>query len=389
MKKPISILMLFSSFLLVTTGCWDNVELNEQAIMLAIAMDLEEDGTYQVSAQFVIPSKLGSAEAGGGEQGENFFVETGRGKNVYDAIKNMQPKLSRTIFRGHRQSIYIGERLAKHGMKDILDMITRDADVRMRSDISVIKGNQAMEALKITYPFETTSALASIKIHDQFDKAANTAFLDLVIASNSKSTSPSIPAWELVSESASQGGEAKKEKRMQAAGSAVFNRELQLVGFLDEVERKDKMWIVGNLSNETITVYIPQGHGQVSLDIRDLKSKVHPVLQGNRIKMNVELSGEGEVRQNNTTFDLMKPHQVEVLEAQLEDYCKNRVSQLIQKVQKKYGADIFGFGDTIFRRYPSRGEEMVSKWETEFAQLDVSVNVDLTIRLIGLTGPSD
>lgn len=381
-KRPIAF-MLFCLSLLAATGCWDMRELNDHAIILGIGIDLAPDGDYQVSAQFVIPSKMGSSETAGGGKGENFFVETGSGNNIYDALQNMQTKISRDIFRSQRQSIYIGERLARHGLREILDIFTRDPELGLRADISVIKGSQAKDALKISYPFESASAIASVKLHDQFEVAANTSLLDFLKATASESSSSSTLAWVLNSSPSSQG---QDQKTFQFAGSAIFDKNLKLVGFLYVDETTDKMWISGRLTHQPMTTFIPQGDGKITVDVKKLKSKIKPLLVGNKVKIEITLSGEGEVKNNDTKFDLTQSKKVEIVEKELEKYYKNRVYQLIHSVQKKYGTDIFGFDDTIFRKHPSQWKTIKNEWDKKFSEADVSINVDLTIHLIGLTG---
>ncbi|MBD1383505.1 Ger(x)C family spore germination protein [Metabacillus arenae] len=378
MKKKRIVFMLFSLSLLLMTGCWDSIELNDQAIVLGIGADLTEDGNYQLSAQVVLPSSMGSSESGGG-QGKQFYVATEKGATYYEAFENLQAKISRRLNRGQKQSVYIGERLAEHGIRDIIDSFTRDPDARVMGDISVVKGHQALDALKISDPLESASALASLKIHEQKDIAANTRLLDFLVVNARESMSPSPPALGL----------EQDQNALKSVGSAILNKNLKLVGFLNEGETKDKMWVLGNLSYQDITASIPQGKGKINLRTTNLKSKIQPMINPYKAKFKITLTGEGEVRLNNTNFDLTKPDKVEIMEHELEKYFEKRVSQLIKKVQKEYKTDIFGFGDAIFRKDPSQWKKIKNEWGKEFSEADISVKVDLTIHLIGMTGTSE
>lgn len=104
------------------------------------------------SAQIVIPSKLGTSQQGGGDgKGQGYYVVTGKGENVTAAASNMQTKISRESFAGHRQVIVVGEQLAKQGLKPILDEYSRNPDVRLRTDIFVVKGGTAKELSATSY----------------------------------------------------------------------------------------------------------------------------------------------------------------------------------------------------------------------------------------------
>ncbi|MBT2723311.1 Ger(x)C family spore germination protein [Bacillus sp. ISL-46] len=381
MKKFLSLIIFFLS-LLVMTGCWDSKELNDQAIAFGFSMDVAENGTYQVSGQFIIPSKMATGEKGGGG-GSAFFVETAKGKDLYEARQNLQNKLSRTIFKNQRLSIYIGERLARRGIKEIVDMITRDPEAGIRTDISVVKGGQGLDVLKTFYPLESNSSQASLKIHEQFDTAANTTFLNLVVTSTNASSS-SLPAWTLDSSSRNES----QQKNLKFAGSAIFNENLKLVGYLNNEEAKNQMWITEKLSYQYITLFIPQENGNISVELRNLKRNIRTTFQGNKVKVHLTLTGNGEVKQNNTTFDLTQSNKVNTVEKEVEEQFEKSVRHLIKKAQKKYKTDIFGFGDTIFRRHPTQWKKIKNDWKKEFTEADVTVDVNIAIRLIGLTGSS-
>ncbi|GJM70963.1 hypothetical protein HMSSN036_31790 [Paenibacillus macerans] len=55
-------------------------------------------------------------------------------------MQQMQTKLSRLVFRGHRRIIVIGEPLARKGLKDVLDTYTRDPNLKLRTDVFIVKG---------------------------------------------------------------------------------------------------------------------------------------------------------------------------------------------------------------------------------------------------------
>lgn len=368
-------------------GCWDAKELNEQAIVLGFSWDVAKNGSYQVSGQFLIPAKMSTGEKGGGGGEGSTFIATADGKSVYEARQNLQNKLSRQIFRNQRQSIYIGERLAKRGIKDILDMIIRDPEAGVRTDISVVKGKQGVDVLKMSYPLESNSSQASLKIHKQLGTAANATFLNLVVTSTNVSNSSSVPAWTLAS-SSPKGSQELSQSSIRFTGSAIFNKDLKLVGFLNLEEAKDQMWITEKLSYLNRTVLIPQGDGEVSLEVRNLQSSIRPTIQGNKVKVHITLTGDGEVKQNRTTFDLTQSNKVNIVEKDVEEQFERSVLHLIKKLQKKYKTDIFGFGSAIYRKYPAHWNQIKNEWKQEFTKVDVSVDVNIAIRFIGLTGTS-
>ncbi len=378
--------------LFFTTGCWDRTELNDLALELAWGIDKAQNGAVEVSAQVIIPSKVsGRQGGGGGSQGKSFLVETGIGKDSFDAVQSMQTKLSRQVFRGHRRVILIGEPLARQGIKDVLDTYTRDPDIRLRTDIFVVKGGTAKDFLKRPYPLENIPALATFKEYNQVGSLKEEAFLNFLISATSEGSSPTMPAVAIGSDSSSQDDAEEEEqssaKGLRIVGTAIFDKNLKLLGFLNMDEGRALRWVTGNLTEQTITAAVPQEKGNVSLILINMGSKIQPVLHGNHIKLNVSLTGKGGVRENNTNLDLAQSKNLTLVQNALDKQVEKSVIKTITKVQKEYGTDVFEFSGAIHRKYPYQWKSLKTDWDKNFSEAEISVKVNLIVRRVGLTGP--
>src|SRR5690625_408274 len=69
---------------------------------------------------------------------------------------------------------------------------------------------------------------------------------------------------------------------------------------------------------------------------------------------------------------------------------KKRINQIIEetihKVQDEYKTYIFGFGETIYRSHPKVWKKVKKDWEENFANLNVEVNVNVSIKQLGTIG---
>jgi spore germination protein KC len=298
----------------------------------------------------------------------------------------MQTKLSREVFRGHRRVIVIGEKLAKRGLASVLDTYSRDPDIRLRTDMLIVKGSTAKDFLEASYPFEDIPALGAMKEHNQVGGLGDTSLLNFLIAFMSDGTTPVLPIIELIHSSKKQ--DQKNPKGFQMGGLVIFNRGLKLIGSLNIKEGKNYLWLINRLTKQSITVNVPQGNGAASLSLIKMNSKIKPIIQGQTIKCNIVLSGEGTIRENNSNLDLTQEKSLTRLEHILEKKAEKQALQTIEKVQKQYGTDIFGFGEAIHQKYPSQWKGLKKNWANEFRKVEVSVQANLTIRRVGLTGPS-
>lgn len=387
-RHIICFVLVFSLFF--TSGCWDRKELNDRAIWLATGWDVGEKGGIQFSGQMVVPSNMQTQNGGGGSMGKGYFTILASGKNARDSIQNMQVKLSREAFFGQRRVTFFGEEFAKRGLKNELDTISRSADVSLRNDVFVVKGGTAKEMLNLSYPLENISVEAASKENIQTGGIGDASYLHFLIAANSEGIRPTLPAIEIGnSQDEENSGQENPSntKLFRVVGAAIFDQNLKLLGFLNIDENRVLLWVMGILKKNTITVSLKDG--SASLNLTKMGSKIVPELsRNNKIRFTVTLTGEGSLSENNSNLDVMQSQNIEHLQNILEKQSKKQVLQTISKVQKEYGTDIFGFGEAIHKKDPHEWKSLKKNWDQTFSEADVSVKVNLTIRRIGLTGPS-
>ena len=383
-KLKFSILVLVIMFL--TTGCWDERELNDQAIILGWGFDLNEDGEYIGSAQIVVPGELGE---GSGGQGKGYIVETASGKSLLDVTQNMQRKLSRKVFLSHRKVIVIGERLARKGISNIIDEYSRDAELPMRTNFFVLKNGDAMEFFEVPYNLENMPATAAIKMFQSTAGPESTTFKDFLEGASSEGASPTLPVLEIINskpEGSQENGEKSKVFRLD--GRAIFNQNLELVGFLSYREAVDRLWIIDKLNTHNFTTDLLGEGGNIGILGMGFKSKVQPIVKNDQVEFNITLSGTGVVRENNTKLDLKQPENIKSIERSFNNHLQEHMKNTISNVQKEYRTDIFRFGRSIHKKYPQKWKLWKKDWSQKFSDANVTVQVDINIDRTGATGPS-
>lgn len=393
------VLILFAILpLILTTGCWDSSEVNDLALEMAWGLDAAQDDGVMVSAQVIVPSRIGSAQGssgsgGGGGQGKPYFVATGIGKDTLDAVQQMQTGLSRQVFRAHRRVIVIGEALARRGLQEVLDTYSRDPNLKLRSDIFIVKGGTAKAFLNVAYPLEDIPGLGALKEYDQIGALKEMGLINLMISAISDGNCPALPVIAMGMDTGEQEGEAQTqgnasgEKGFRINGTSIFGNDLKLLGYIDTREGRLLRWIKGELGKLIVTGDIPEQGGSISMDLNKLNSKIRPIFEGDKIKFQVKLTGQGMVRENNTRLDLSQPHNLALVREVLEKQIEASADRIIAKVQEKFGADVFEFGGAIHRKYPTRWASLKDDWDREFRKAEVSVKAELVIRKIGVTGP--
>lgn len=391
MIKRIKVYFVLILCVFITTGCWDRREINDLGIILGWGMDLNKDGTYLASAQIAIPSKLsgGGGSGGGGagaSPGQGYYLETATGKNNTDAGENIQLKLSRKIFPSHRRVIILGEGLARNGISKVIDEFSRNPEVRLRTDMFIVKGSTAREFFSLPYTLENIPAIAAMKIHESVGGTESTTFKTFLEEAHSDAGNPSLPLIGIVSAGNKENkAKGQPSKTFKILGRAIFNDNLKMIGVLNVQEARDRFWIRGELNKYPLTVQVPEGKGNITYVGRKYTSKIKPILQNGKIKFMVTLIGKGTIKENNTNLDLKDPANSKAIERTLNKSELKHATETISKVQKKYKVDVFGFGDALHREHPYYWKKIKDHWNQTFNEADISVKVHITVEQVGST----
>lgn len=377
MKFRISIIMIAIVNMAFTTGCWDQVELNDRAIEMAWGIDKVNKSQVEISAQVIIPSRMQGQSSQGSKQ-KTFQVVSGRGINTLEAVQDMQRQLSRVVFRSHRRAIFIGENTAKQGLTDILDTYTRDPEIRLRTDVFVVKGMTAKDFLNVSFPFESIPGLGALKEHTAMGGWGTEVFLDFLMNVNSEGTAPTLPIIQVTSQHGRNTG-------FEYNGRAIFNDQLRMVGELSSKQAQLAFWIKSQNRYLTIGGNVPP-KGNVGLVVLNPRSHVESRIGKNNVQFVITLHGDGNLRENNTELDMSKNENIHLVERALDRQMSKKAVALITHVQKEYGQDVFGFGDTLHIQHPYYWRKVERNWDTIFRHIRIQVSTRLRIKRVGFTG---
>jgi len=364
--------------LFITTGCWNLKEPDQLAFVAGNGLDLTQDGKLEASALLVTPSGIGGGQISGGEKKESFHVMNTTGKNVSDALANMQSMISRVVFAGHRDIFLVGQKLAEKGIGDTIDPFMRNAQSDMRAMIYVVKNGRPQDVFSsepFFDPFITTT------LSEEQEAIGLKPYLarEFVVDVLSDATQPLLPAVSL-----------NPSKQYSYSGSAILDKDdgVKLVGFLDKKESNYALWITNRITSFTLTTYVPEGGGDISLTIDTVGRRIRVKQIDEMIQIDVHLTGEGAIIENNTNLDPSNRKDLLLIQEKISQKTQKSIQQLVKKVQKEYKMDIFGFGESVHQQYPLQWKTMKHNWPKTFPTLHVSVKVDLQCRDSGLANSS-
>jgi spore germination protein KC len=382
-------LSLLVVFVILTplTGCWDRREMNDLGIALAMGID-KVDNKYRVTVQVVQPGEVAQKKPGAGTTPVTLYETTG--VTIFEAIRKMTTISPRKIYAAHLRVLLFGESLAREGIGNALDLLSRDYELRTDFYIIVAKGATAAEALSILTPLEKIPAdklFNSIETSEKAWAPTVTVRLDDFITDYvSLGKQPVLSGAQIKGDK--NIGQSKKNletlrptARLQNAGVAVFRKD-KLVGWLNEEESKGYNYILNNVKSTVGHVTCPNG-GNVTLEISLAKATIKGYMRDQIPHITIDLRTEQNIGEVECRIDLTQAASIKDLEQRAEKELQRILSQSVEVVQTKYKVDVFGFGNVIHRAEPKAWKSLRDDWNNHFAKAIVNVNVSVKIKRTG------
>ncbi|MCZ8523517.1 MULTISPECIES: Ger(x)C family spore germination protein [Paenibacillus] len=378
--------------LLALSGCWNRRELNDIAIAVGLAIDWDESGQYLVTAQIVDPGEVAPRKGGG--TGTTVSTYEAKNKSVAEALRKMTTVLPRKIYLSHLQILVLGETLAKDGIAESLEYLSRNHEVRSDFFVVLSKNAKAGEILNYLTPLEkipSQKLRKSLETSEKIWAPTHTVQLDELITDMVEPGHSAVLTGVMIEGDKSKG--KSKEglstitpgSLLQYANLAVLRKD-RLAGWLNEPESKGFNYIKGNVQNTVGTIGCG-GKGHVSVELFNSESKVKAVEENGSPVIEVHLFTESNVTEVHCDIDLGKQESVLLLEQEAAKRTKDIMEASVKKA-KKLKADIFGFGETIHQANPKLWAGLKEDWEAQFAKLPVRIEVEAKIRRTGTTNKS-
>ncbi|SEN21707.1 spore germination protein KC/spore germination protein [Mesobacillus persicus] len=370
--------LILSSTLL--TACWDRVEVNDLAYVLATGFDKEEDGTYRVSVQVPLPSSLGGAgsSGGGGGTGEDgpYFVDSGSGRNIRESNDDLQARMSRKLYFAHRRVVIVGEKMAKEGMGEILNTILIQPQSRLSSFIIMSKG-EALEVLNLKNRLEQLPGEAIREMaKTSLEMRAHEVLQDI----KRPGKEGVIPVIEKSDKQVK--GESGQEIKMQSFAILLGDK----VNFItNEKESPAVLWLHNRMRGKSITFPYSE-EGEITLRIiQDKVTKDFRMVNG-KPAFTVKIKATSTLMENEPYISLDDPKIYKKVIKKMEEEITNQVEELLNHAHAE-GSDIAGFGWYLYRNHnPTWDEKWKDDWSAHLKDLEVKVEIEGEIQRMTNTG---
>lgn len=369
-KRIFFLLAVFMVNMTMMAGCWNYREISSLSIVAGMAIDKDGQGKYKITIEIVDMHEGGREPKIKSKRLESY------GDTILDAVRNAIKLNSYRLYWGHAEVVILSQEVAKEGIVQIIDILDRDAEPRLSIDLLVSKEKTAGELLSAQ---SVTTEIRSYEMNQMLDsqksvsKAPKIQVYEFINALSGEGISPILPAVHLVI--------TEGEETSELSGTAVFKRD-KLVGFISEDETKSLLFITDKIKGGLLVLKenSESNHATITLEIFKNKTKVKPVYSNGKVSMDIEITTKVALDEHGANKNLTDEKGSLLLKRDAEELLKTNIKKVIQKLQKDFDADIFGFGKTIREDMPSLWKKIGPDWNHIFKNIDVNVDVNIEIK---------
>ena len=345
-------------------------------ITFPLVIGIDWDATSQMIKVYAQVSTLSSQSMGGAQTEKTFKVIQGEGETLLKAMVELTDHAQQNISWKHVVAVILSNKLAEHGIGDVLDYLNRFYEIHVNSYLLITKDN--LEELLGTTP-KLQSGLASpiialTLISEQNVQSLVTTVKDYTVEYLSREIEPVIP---LISIYKLESTQKSNEIEFDYKGVGVFKKD-KLAGWLDEFETRGLNFIFGTKNNGSIVLNESGKNSNTEMTVHDIstKTEIIPKLQNGNLTFTIKIKGDFDLGESSSP-NIMNSEDVPKEEKEVDSYMKKNLEAVIEKAQKELKADIFGFGGKLYRKYPSYWLKNKVNWDEIFSKAKVNIEVDV------------
>lgn len=357
---------------LLLTGCWDYQGLNQQTIVVGLAVDMEEEDVLNLTFEIL---DLNAFDGGGFT---SLLLET-QGKTLIEAIHKVGSLLHNNVYLGTLDVLIISEEVARtRGIGDIIFQLTREQNVRNSMQVLVAGTHTAAELLKgASDGQESAGTILSTTLGESLNQGERgglsttdpKALFEAFNALQGQWVNFTVP---IIIKGAAE------DIPFSLGGLAIF-RDSYMVGTLGQEEmplyllatnRVHGMVLPLEIQGERVVAYILSSRR--NLDGRQVGDNLH---------FHLDVSLSVKLLSLPTQWEQYEPW----VQRELEGQVAEEIGTFIRQVQEM-GEDILGFSTHMQGHHPRLWEKREGHWETYFQNAQVSLTVEVAIRDFGMIG---
>lgn len=369
-------LILIISLIIICTGCFNYSELNDYAIATGMAIDKSDDG-YEVST-------LISNSPKSNEKNYTTVVYSGKGKTIYEAIKEIGLISPKELYIGHLSILIISDSVAKDGINSVLEFLLQEPRSKKNFYIALSKGNKAKDVLSITSPltdFPSQNLATNLKATTNLQGSISAIdFNTLLYKLVNKGVDLTLNGFVIVGDIKNGVKESNMETNKPASYIKLTNQAIfkddKIIAWANKNESRGINIINDKIHEMYIKVKCDDGY--IVVDTNTLETKKSVDKKGN-VRLNT--TGKASISEITCDIDLTRPSNIKRIENKVNNKIKELESKAIN-LSKKNSTNIFGIGLMYYQDYPDSYNK-IKDYDKFYKNVKFKSNVDIKINTSG------
>lgn len=374
MKNKVLILILIISMFSLT-ACWDRRPVDELGIISNMTIDQANESLSKLQVSIIRPT----FEKDKKKLAHKAIVEA---ESIVNALKKLQKGDNKVYQLGGTRSVLLSKKIAQSGINKILSEFDHISDFETQAHFVVFDGT--IEELFTFDPprQERTSMfiLGTIESSIKKQQIAETKFHDVMSIYSLVGQEMVLPLVKI-----SQGN-------LLVDGFAVFKGD-KLAGIINIVEGAPFIIIILPNINELL-INIPSEEtadcaiDNLSVVIRKKKVKIKAQIEQNIPVIDVEVILTVDLEaftsrhfEDVANYETLLKEKVKEIENSVASYLQKLTCSLIEKTQKEFESDIFGFGEKV--RVQENEYFKNVNWREVYPEADITCNFKVSLRKMG------
>ncbi|MEK5378120.1 Ger(x)C family spore germination protein [Paenibacillus sp. FSL P2-0173] len=391
-RSTILLLLMCTWLMVFLTGCWNNKELSAISVVMAMGIDAVDD-QYEVSLQVVDPSQMSRNSP---MERTPTIVFSKRADTIFEAIRKLTTESSRKLYMSHLKFVIFDEKTAKKGIKEPLDFLFRDHEVRPDFYLAVVRENSAKEAVTFVAPTEILPAMDMYKALRLSEKAwAPTSAVnvkDLLQKFTEDGIEPVLTGIRLTNleKGLTIDNVTKSPQHVKYffTGIGVFKGD-RLIDWMDDSQSKAFTYISNRVSSTVASIDCPYSNGKFVVEVIRSKVKMRPEIIDHEPHISLIVDTESNVGTVSCKANLKNEETFRDLQKSAKEHLEQSLKEGIRNAQH-IGSDIFGFGEAFHRKFPREWHSWKEDWSQKFQTLKVDIQLNYRLIRFGeITSPID
>lgn len=373
MKKLVLIIMIV--LLMLTTGCWGMIEINQRLFPYSIGVDLndEEGEKYIITISYPNINAIGKNAT----QKDRIHIVSTISSSVFEGSNQLSTRLPYEFYFKHLRVLVLGQELAKDGkaIREVLDGMNRDFIINKK--VRLLVAEEKARDLLLFIPNAKRQEVIEGTLNSMLKEGKDTA----------RFTSQTLTQFIRDTDVGGVGlmpRASVNEEDIKIFGGAIF-KNYKHIGDIDEIQNRAISLMTGKLKRDLIDA--PYKDVTISYSITGAEMKRKLIRKDGNLKIKIDIETEGSLQEY---ILLNKPIKDDIkvlseMEKAIEKVLEKEIEDALKIIQEEYKADVIDIGEYLYKFHPKVWKEVEKDWDEIFSEMDIEVVVDAKIRRRGLT----